>query len=125
MSFGRDIEKFKNKTEEAATKIFRGTSLNLFGKILKRTPVDTGRLRGNWYSSINTPSKTVDGSGEGFEQTTDRAKLGDSLYLVNNLPYAKAIEDGHSQRQAPIGMVKITILEFEHIVAQQARKYNK
>ena len=125
MSFSSDIEKFKNNTEKAATLIFRGTSLNLFSKIIRRTPVDTGRLRSNWYSSINSPVSTVDGSGEGFQKTAERLKLGDSAYFVNNLPYAKVIERGHSQKQAPYGMVRITILEFEHIVAQQARKHNK
>ena len=120
-----DIDAFSKKVEEAGTKIFRGTCLNLFGKIIRRTPVDTGRLRSNWYSSINAPVSTVDGSGEGFSQTAEKLKLGDAAYFVNNLPYAKAIERGHSQDQAPHGMVRVTIVEFEHIVAQQAGKYNK
>lgn len=139
MSFNKDIEKFKNRTEEAATKIFRGTALNLFGKIIKRTPVGDpdvwqnpdsapsgyagGRLRSNWYSSINTPSKTKDGAGEGAKSTTDRAKLGDSIYFVNNLEYAGAIENGHSRFQAPYGMVRITILEFENTLKKEAAKH--
>ena len=43
------------------------------------------------------------------------AKAGDVIYLVNNLPYAKRIEEGWS-RQAPIGVVGLTVLEFQKIV---------
>ena len=121
MSFSGDMKKFNSKTEEAGTKIFRGTCLNLFGKIMKRTPVDTGRLRENWYSSVNAPVTTVDGSGEGYQSTAEKLKIGDKAFFVNNLPYASAIEHGHSQDQAPHGMVKLTIVEFEHIVEMQAR----
>lgn len=120
MSFDKDIAKFSKKTEEAATKIFRGTSLSLFGKIVKRTPVDTGRLRGNWFSSINV--KPSGSHNAGYEGTVNKVKLGDSVYFTNNLPYANVIENGSSS-QAPNGMVRVTIAEFEHIVAMNARKY--
>ena len=121
MSFWKDIDAFSKKVDKAATNIFRGTALSLLGKIIQRTPVDTGRLRGNWFSSINSPIVQIDGSGEGINTTVVRAKLGDSIYMVNNLPYAKVIEDGSSE-QAPSGMVKVTVTEFKHVVAAQARK---
>ena len=119
MSFDKDIKDFNKKTEKAALNVFRGTALSLFGRIVKRTPVDTGRLRGNWQASINiSPS----GNGDtNYRTTVGGVKLGDSIYLTNNLPYANAIENGHS-KQAPVGMVRVTIVEFEHTVAMQARK---
>ena len=122
MSFNSDIKKFNTRFDKAATNIFRGTALGLFGKVILRTPVDTGRLRGNWFASINRPSKQVDGSAEGYEGAVFKAKLGDSIYLVNNLPYAKVIEDG-SSAQAPQGMVKGVVIEFNRVVKANARKY--
>ena len=122
MSFSSDIKKFNSRFDKAATNIFRGTALGLFGKVILRTPVDTGRLRGNWFASINRPSKQVDGSAEGYEGVVFKAKLGDSLFLVNNLPYAKVIEDG-SSAQAPHGMVKVTVAEFQRVVKANARKH--
>jgi len=123
MSFSSDIAKFNKKFDKAAANIFRGTALGLFGKVVLRTPVDTGRLRGNWYASINSPSKKVDGSEEGYEGIVYRAKLGDSIFLVNNLPYAKVIEDGTHSQQAPHGMVKVTVAEFQRVVKQHLRKH--
>jgi len=154
MSFNKDIEKFNKKVDKAATNIFRGTALTLFGKIIKRTPVGDpsqwenpglwrslgfvnkgyagGRLRANWFASINSPSRAssndIDPSGsksrKNAKAATGRAKLGDSIFLVNNLPYAGVIENGRS-KQAPIGMVKVTILEFQRIANHEAKKNRK
>ncbi len=124
MSFSNDIKKFNEKTQKAATNVFRGTALSLMNKIVLRTPVDTGRLRGNWFSSINRASNQVDGNGERYTSTTGKAKLSDSIFFVNNLPYAQVIEDGDGNRP-PHGMVKVTIAEFQQVVRQNARKARK
>ena len=61
------------------------------------TAADTGRLKNNWFPSVNK------GSTETTESTSDqvmsrvealRFKLGDTLYFTNNLPYAEKIEFG-------------------------------
>lgn len=129
MSFSDDIKKFANKTEQAALFVFRGSSLGVFNKVIIRTPVDTGRLRGNWQASLSGPlSGEVDsGGGAALNQAsrvTSGAKITDSIYMVNNLPYAGVIEDG-SSKQAPLGMVKVTISEYQRIVAENARKVRK
>ena len=113
MSFKGQIKKFNAKTEKATLLMFHGTAFALFGSIVKRTPVDTGRLRGNWQTSINTS----DGSAPII-----MAKLGDSIFITNNLPYAQVIESG-SSKQAPSGMVAITAAEFTRVVAANARKH--
>ena len=129
MSFSGDIRRFNEKVEKSANAIFRGTALNLFGKIVKRTPVLTGRLINNWRAGINSaPTETTGATSKNgtlstrsANSTTARAKLGDSIYYVNNLPYAQGIEDGRSQK-APAGMVKVTVAEFKQAVAEQAKK---
>ena len=126
MSFSDDIKRWKQKTIITADKIFRGTCFEIFSKIIKRTPVKTGRLRGNWQAELNRiPTGDVDTKGNaalsGAAQTTGKAKITDSVYLVNNLPYAGVIENGRSN-QAPAGMVKVTIAEFKSIVDKNARK---
>lgn len=113
-------------------KVFRGTALSLFGKVILRTPVDTGRLRVNWQTDINKPASgtltITDKSGvKAIQQASTeaiKAKLGDSIYMVNNLPYAEVIENG-SSTQAPQGMVKVTVTEFKREINKQARKVNK
>jgi hypothetical protein len=119
MSFSDDIRKFNEKTEKKVTKIFRGTALSLFGKIVVRTPVDTGRLRGNWQVQLNSaPTGTLDTTKVQDPSEAKRAKLGDAIFIINNLPYAEVIEDG-SSKQAPQGIVKVTVAEFKTIVALQ------
>ena len=114
MSFSSDIGKWNDKVEKAATRIFRGTALSLFGKIVVRTPVDTGRLRGNWQVQLNSaPTGILEGTK--VQSGSTKAKLGDSIYIVNNLPYAEVIENG-SSNQAPQGMVKVTVAEFKQVV---------
>lgn len=127
MTFRRDVEKFKKKAEKAAEMIFRGTFLDLSRLVIRRTPVDTGRLRGNWQTSLNAPASAARYSGnpEGeASKESARAKIGDRLILTNNLPYAGRIERG-SSRQAPKGMVRVTVREFKRHVARQARKAKK
>jgi len=122
MSFIGDIAKFKRKAGRAGEMIFRGTALSLFSSIVRRTPVDSGRLRGNWSAGINRPK---DETGE-YQSTVARARLGESLFLTNNLPYAQVIENGRvgnkGSYQAPKGMVRVTISEFKQVVREQARK---
>ena len=116
MSFAGDIRGFNKKVEKAGEKIFRGTALSLFAKIVQRTPVDTGRARGNWMAGLNRAS---DNSG-GYQSVVARARLGDSLFLTNNLPYIKDLEEGTSA-QAPAGMVRVTATEFRRTVKAKAR----
>lgn len=132
MTFSGDIGKFKKKTERAAEMVFRGTAIDLSRRVIMRTPVDEGTARGNWQMGVNKIPvgvlDTTDKSGAKTIETVNaeigKFKLGDSLFLINNLPYIGALEDGHSD-QRPAGMVKVSIVEYQAIVKRNARKYKK
>lgn len=79
-----------------------------------------GRFKNNWYVGFDSQptqsNDTPDASGQG---STSRGlavlevfRVGQvsSIYFTNNLPYAQALENGHSG-QAPGGMVGITALD--------------
>jgi hypothetical protein len=51
------------------------------------------------------------------EAVTMGVKAGDTITLVNNLPYAQRLENGWSG-QAPNGMVSLTAQEFQQVVRQ-------
>ncbi|WP_429820275.1 hypothetical protein [Ensifer sp. B1-9] len=40
-----------------------------------------------------------------------------AIFITNNLPYATALEAGHS-KQAPIGMVAVTFAELESMLVR-------
>lgn len=101
-----------------AEKMVRGTIIGCASRIIKRTPVKDGTLRGNWQASIDQPVITtidrIDPNGAAAATDTaregQRVKIGAVFYMTNNLPYAAAIEFG-SSKQAPEGMMRIEVLE--------------
>lgn len=129
MSFSLDLSKFAKGTEEKLEKTKRAVTLKLFSAIVLDTPVDTGRLRGNWQISIAAPKTGTlareDKSGSTvnseIKATVEASKLGDTVILRNNLPYAHRIEyDGWSKVKAPQGMVRRNLLRFERLLKKAA-----
>jgi len=135
MSFNSELNDFTEKSVKNAEKIFRGTTIGLFGAIVKRTPVQSGRLKGNWQVDVNkpasgtvgdkdiTPVKMLDTKSKlKIQSAIGAASLNDTIYMVNNLPYAKLVENGNYSMQAPSGMIGVSVLEFEREVKRQASK---
>jgi hypothetical protein len=126
MSFTSDLRAFSETAINNAEQVYRGSAFRIIRQIIRRTPVDTGRLRGNWQSDLNSPATgTTNRLGASASiaealSVCNSADLSDSIYFTNNLPYAVAIENGSSTTQAPRGMVKVTVLEFVRTVNQQA-----
>ena len=129
-SFKLDISKWVEKAGDRADLVVRKVALDLMTKIVLKTPVDTGRARGHWGVGINsiTYGSGLDKSGSApIAEATVRlqgATAGDTVYIANNVPYIVRLEYGHS-KQAPGGMVRTTIDEFQSAVnraAEQAKK---
>lgn len=125
MGFADDIAGFAAKTERKMDLAVRKISLELFSRVILKTPVDTGRARANWQVSIGA---TADGTLELEDKsgtatisaataTASGLRAGDVIFLVNNLPYIQRLEDGYSG-QAPAGMVGLSIQEFQQIADQ-------
>ncbi|NIF28337.1 hypothetical protein F3J44_18375 [Pantoea sp. Tr-811] len=87
-----------------------------------------GRFRGNWQFSIDSPATgeldVVDRSGNEtiaqLKAQVEALTIGQTAYIVNNLPYAIPLEYGHST-QAPAGMVRVTLANFQRIVDEAIR----
>lgn len=85
-----------------------------------------GRFKGNWQLSVSFPTSApierIDPNGsatiEAGSAALESFEAGPSIYIMNNLPYALRLENGWS-KQAPFGMVAVTVVEFERL-AQQA-----
>ena len=113
MSLGDDLIRATVNFSGHHEKVIRGTLLSFTRRVIRETPVDTGRLRGNWQSSINIPKdnqlETMDKSGSSAsgaaETALNKLEIGDIFWFTNNLPYARRIEEGWSQ-QAPEGMLR-------------------
>lgn len=82
-----------------------------------------GRFRGNWQVAIGLkPTDMLDriDPNGGNTVSAESAKLanftaGQTIHITNNLPYGHRLEfEGHS-RQAPAGMVRVSLAEFQNI----------
>jgi len=118
------VKKAKGNLDLVVTRV----TLDVFGRVIKRSPVDTGRFRGNWQFSVGAPaSGTLDNlDRSGTESVRKIASgipkdaAGKVYYLVNNLAYARALENGHSG-QAPHGMIGLTVMEFEQSIVKASK----
>lgn len=87
-----------------------------------------GRFRGNWQFSIDSPATEaldrIDPSGSvtiaELMAQVQALTIGQTAYIVNNLSYAIPLEYGHST-QAPAGMVRVTLANFQRIVDEAIR----
>lgn len=130
MSFADDIKRATRKFSAAHDEIVRGTTIALFNAVIQDTPVDEGRLRGDWQTSVGQPASAENGRVD----TTGTASMaevssntpqgaGQETYLTNNMPYAYKIEyEGWSKNKAPQGMVRRNVDRFQKLVDEQARK---
>ena len=118
MSFKNQVASFKDIAKDKVLETKRAVAAELFGSIIRDTPVDEGLLRANWQPTIGAPA---DGTTEAKDKqggatisaaqsTALQVGLGQTVYLTNNLPYAHRVEfEGWSHTKAPRGMVRINI----------------
>lgn len=92
--------------------------MQIVQEVVTSSPVDTGAFRGNHRLSIGSiPSgydlSSTDTSGAATiaraQQEVLSARIGDTIYIYNNLPYAIPLENGHS-RQAPLGIYTVALM---------------
>lgn len=126
-SFELDIARFVAKAKGNVDLVVRKVALDMFSRVIQKSPVDTGRFKGNWQVAIRAiPSGILEIDDKSGTATMSNVaakvlalKAGDTIYLVNNLPYARGLEYGHS-KQAPSGMVRLTVQEFGAVVTKSA-----
>ena len=116
------IDRLVEKSNARLETVVRRVVLEVFMNVVKRSPVDTGRFRANWGVSFGTPRLTTTDSTDKTLGTARRTvQLVNSLptsgiiYLSNGLPYAGRLENG-SSKQAPHGMVKLAVTQFDSAV---------
>jgi hypothetical protein len=123
-----DLSKILDKAKNNASQVARAVALELEGRVVQKSPVDSGRLRGNWNIGINGVNLKEYPTDKSGSEANSRAigalsnfKLGDSIFITNNLPYTHKLEfglygDGPKtvggySKQAPHGFIRITYQE--------------
>jgi hypothetical protein len=129
-SFSQEVAAGVKLAKDANIGAVRATLLSMARRVIQDTPVDTGRLKNNWYASNRglgrQRNRGLDPSGANSLKRVvaalQRLKVGQAFYLYNNLPYARVVEFGlypnppknptgktvnGFSRQAPAGMLRI------------------
>ena len=122
-SFNLSLDHFKIQSRDVASQVFRKIVIDLDSAVVRDTPVDTGRARGNWFPTLNSPSDETTNDKRRYtrtgnavigrvSETAKSAELGDTVWLTNNLPYINRLENGYSEKSTD-GMVGINILRSQ------------
>ena len=127
-SFKVQLDKAIKEVENITLETFRLSVNEAFISVVNNTPVDTGAARNSWFTNLGN-SNGSEGARLGKESgqdsinmvydTTEKAKLGDSILLYSNLPYIDRLEDGWSDQGS--GMVKLAVAEWPQTVARNSR----
>lgn len=138
--FSLQLKEFVERTKLKAETVVRKTALQMQSSMVNLSPVDTGQFRANWNCGIGSLDKSttqaVDKSGQSVISETasklDGWEPGAVIWLTNSLPQARALEfglygkppgsangpktTGGYSRQAPAGMVRLTVQNFNEYV---------
>lgn len=128
-SFSEQLSIFRNDALEAIDQTFRDVVITVGETVIALSPVDTGRFKANWHITFDSPDSETFPEDFDKEGSVVIAQLvaamndftvGQTVYLLNNLPYSVPLEYGHSQK-APSGMVRVTLARFQQIVDDVVR----
>lgn len=142
--FSRNLELMASFAENNVEQIIRKSVIDLFGKLVERTPVDTGHARANWnidtkfdpslvtrvVASDVRKSRKAGAAGKSNEVksiTAQKARefeyniVDQVIVIYNNVPYIEALENGHS-KQAAQGFIAMTVKEFSDQFSANARQ---
>lgn len=141
-SFALSLKVFADKAPDLARQVVRKVGIDLLTATILRTPVGNpklwkskpppgyvgGRLRANWTVALVSPDTTttaaIDNDGGATISKGSQTILGgtgtEDIWIMNSLPYAIPVEYGHSGVQAPQGMVRVSVAEFQAFVEKAA-----
>lgn len=150
--FQLDLRAFAAKAREGAGDVITKTVIDVGAHVVEKTPVGNpsewenpnaapegyvgGRARANWqYGLNNAPAGTLDkidtsdkGRRTAGELEVDVLTVGQPFgvhYIVNNLPYIRRLEFDAWSKQAPAGMVGITVIKFREFIAKNIEDVKK
>jgi len=123
-AFAGALSKLAETLNADISQVYRRTILDVYNNITLRSPVDTGTYRASHGIAVGPEPS----DGEGIHQIEGGAGIARSyndevrmsfkwtigkgtIWLYNNVPYAEALERGHSG-QAPEGVYALALQEL-------------
>ena len=115
-----NISAWAKKTNTTLDEAARGITISLFSAVIMDTRVDTGRMRGNWQSSIGSPilydtTRTDEIGNTTVSEMQNKVKSGVVNIMTNNVPYAEYWEQQD-------GMIAKNMARIERNIKAEVRK---
>ena len=138
-----DLTKYAKRKGIEFKEVRKHYAFALYSSIVRKTPVDTGRARGNWQVTVGEPAQgeVPDTRRSPMSESQMPNPEGDeSIFITNNLDYITKLEyggypknpkggsgktvNGYS-KQAPNGMVGVTLANNKNIFDAAVRSAKK
>ena len=139
-----DMRSYAKKKGVEFKEVRKAYAFALYSSIVQKTPVDTGRARGNWNISTGQVDSTTRPEQKTPQYSSSaqmpEPKGDEPIYISNNLPYITTLEyggypknpkggngkteNGYS-KQAPNGMVGVTLANNNAIFDAALRSVGK
>ena len=113
--FELDVREFAKQTEINLETVVKRVSFDVYNKAKKNTPVGTGRARGSWNISEEYADLSSLPQGQypsGTSNAVGNISGKEEVHVSNNVEYIDVLDQG-SSRQAPQGIVDITVAQVE------------
>lgn len=116
--FVLDIDKFvEGRVPSEVLLIQKKLALEALRRLVFKTPRKTGRAAGNWQVELGASPEgerlMEDPIGEGLAKLAELDPY-ETVFIGNNVPYIEFLENG-SSKQAPEGMVAVTVAELREM----------
>lgn len=139
-SFALQLQKFAEKAKANTDVVVQKVTLEVAKSVIQKSPVGNpdlwkgsappgyvgGRFRANWMFGDGkidtTTTEEIDKAGTStltrLAASIGASKAGGVTYISNSLPYGPRLEYEGWSKQAPAGMVRLTVAEFQQYVNQ-------
>ena len=121
-TFSLALDRFAKKVGNRGRTVLQKISLEIDRGLVLTTRVRTGRARGGWNVGINNVNLAEPQEDKTGQLTLSEnkgniklARLGDTVYLSNNVEYIKHLNDGTNKMTGDF-MVEKTLQRFPQIV---------
>lgn len=126
--FRRGASRSVNRAGEKLEMAMRRLILEANNRMIVKSPVDTGRFKGNWnvgnsvidFSVNESATSSPYGAGAAYNnQVINMLRInGQTVYITNSLPYSRRLEYDAWSKQAPMGMVRVTVAELKPVMTK-------
>ena len=118
--FNSDLRKFAKATGVETELVVRKIAFEVLKGVVQKTPVDTGRAKANWNLGYGSANRKITNNTTFRLIQPPKGSGKRVIYITNHLPYINALEHG-SSKQAPRGMVGLTMLDIERSIKRVIR----